>query len=95
MLNTILSNMHIIKHQLFIFISDFFLGFGRSSRPKFASEAEKVEAQWVESVEQWRREVKIDEFILLGHSLGGYIATAYALKYPDRYVIKKGKQCLQ
>ncbi|XP_045452784.1 1-acylglycerol-3-phosphate O-acyltransferase ABHD5 isoform X1 [Melitaea cinxia] len=60
------------------------LGFGRSSRPKFASEAEKVEAQWVESVEQWRREVKVDEFILLGHSLGGYIATAYALKYPDR-----------
>ncbi|XP_046970080.1 1-acylglycerol-3-phosphate O-acyltransferase ABHD5 isoform X2 [Vanessa cardui] len=60
------------------------LGFGRSSRPKFASDAEKVEAQWVESVEQWRREVKIDEFILLGHSLGGFIATAYALKYPER-----------
>ncbi|CAH4030342.1 (Lyso)-N-acylphosphatidylethanolamine lipase isoform X2 [Pieris brassicae] len=60
------------------------LGFGRSSRPKFASDAEKVEAQWVESVEEWRREVKINHFILLGHSLGGYIATAYALKYPDR-----------
>ncbi|XP_072942593.1 1-acylglycerol-3-phosphate O-acyltransferase ABHD5 isoform X2 [Epargyreus clarus] len=60
------------------------LGFGRSSRPKFASEPEKVEAQWVESVEEWRREVNLDEFILLGHSLGGYIATAYALKYPDR-----------
>ncbi|CAG4987040.1 unnamed protein product [Colias eurytheme] len=60
------------------------LGFGRSSRPKFASDAEKVEAQWVESVEEWRREVKLKEFILLGHSLGGYIATAYALKYPDR-----------
>ncbi|XP_047518138.1 (Lyso)-N-acylphosphatidylethanolamine lipase isoform X4 [Pieris napi] len=60
------------------------LGFGRSSRPKFATDAEKVEAQWVESVEEWRREVKINHFILLGHSLGGYIATAYALKYPDR-----------
>ncbi|XP_038211334.1 (Lyso)-N-acylphosphatidylethanolamine lipase isoform X4 [Zerene cesonia] len=60
------------------------LGFGRSSRPKFASDAEKVEAQWVESVEEWRREVKLKEFVLLGHSLGGYIATAYALKYPDR-----------
>ncbi|XP_073953959.1 pummelig isoform X2 [Choristoneura fumiferana] len=60
------------------------LGFGRSSRPKFSSDAEKVEAQWVESVEEWRREVNLREFILLGHSLGGYIAAAYALKYPDR-----------
>ncbi|XP_050674752.1 1-acylglycerol-3-phosphate O-acyltransferase ABHD5 isoform X3 [Leptidea sinapis] len=60
------------------------LGFGRSSRPKFASDAEKVEAQWVESVEEWRREVNLNNFILLGHSLGGYIATAYALKYPER-----------
>ncbi|XP_026321021.1 1-acylglycerol-3-phosphate O-acyltransferase ABHD5 isoform X1 [Hyposmocoma kahamanoa] len=60
------------------------LGFGRSSRPKFASDATKVEAQWVESVEEWRREVNLSEFILLGHSLGGYIATAYAMKYPDR-----------
>ncbi|XP_032520043.2 LOW QUALITY PROTEIN: 1-acylglycerol-3-phosphate O-acyltransferase ABHD5 [Danaus plexippus] len=60
------------------------LGFGRSSRPKFSSDAEKVEAQWVESVEEWRREVKLEQFILLGHSLGGYIATAYALKYPER-----------
>ncbi|XP_045777921.1 (Lyso)-N-acylphosphatidylethanolamine lipase isoform X2 [Maniola jurtina] len=60
------------------------LGFGRSSRPKFSSDAEKAEAQWVESVEEWRREVKLDAFILLGHSLGGYIATSYALKYPER-----------
>lgn len=60
------------------------LGFGRSSRPKFATDAEKVEAQWVESIEEWRREVKIKEFILLGHSLGGFIASAYALKYPER-----------
>ncbi|XP_013187636.2 1-acylglycerol-3-phosphate O-acyltransferase ABHD5 isoform X3 [Amyelois transitella] len=60
------------------------LGFGRSSRPKFGKDADKVEAQWVESVEEWRREVKLNKIILLGHSLGGYIATAYALKYPER-----------
>ncbi|KAL0820611.1 hypothetical protein ABMA28_006452 [Loxostege sticticalis] len=60
------------------------LGFGRSSRPKFASDATKVEAQWVESVEEWRREVNLGQIILLGHSLGGYIATAYAMKYPER-----------
>ncbi|CAG5036095.1 unnamed protein product [Parnassius apollo] len=60
------------------------LGFGRSSRPNFASDATKVEAQWVESMEEWRREVNLDQMILLGHSLGGYIAAAYALKYPER-----------
>lgn len=60
------------------------LGFGRSSRPKFSSDASKAEAQWVESVEEWRREVNLSQFILLGHSLGGYIATAYAMKYPER-----------
>lgn len=59
------------------------LGFGRSSRPKFATEALKAEAQWVESVEEWRREVNLPQFILLGHSLGGYIATSYAMKYPE------------
>ncbi|CAK1584290.1 unnamed protein product [Parnassius mnemosyne] len=37
------------------------LGFGRSSRPNFASDATKVEAQWVESVEEWRREVNLDQ----------------------------------
>ena len=68
-----------------IHMYDFFLpGFGRSSRPKFACDAQKAEAQWVESVEEWRREVNIAQFILLGHSLGGYIATAYAIKYPER-----------
>ncbi|XP_037294955.1 1-acylglycerol-3-phosphate O-acyltransferase ABHD5 [Manduca sexta] len=60
------------------------LGFGRSSRPKFASDGQKAEAQWVESVEEWRREVNLDQFILLGHSLGGYIASAYSIKYPER-----------
>ncbi|XP_048483586.1 (Lyso)-N-acylphosphatidylethanolamine lipase isoform X5 [Plutella xylostella] len=60
------------------------LGFGRSSRPKFSSDAAKVEAQWVDSVEEWRRELNLPQFVLLGHSLGGYIATAYAIKYPDR-----------
>ncbi|XP_026762946.1 1-acylglycerol-3-phosphate O-acyltransferase ABHD5 isoform X2 [Galleria mellonella] len=60
------------------------LGFGRSSRPKFSDDAEKAETQWVESVEEWRREVHLGEIILLGHSLGGYIATAYAMKYPER-----------
>ncbi|XP_014365869.2 1-acylglycerol-3-phosphate O-acyltransferase ABHD5 isoform X2 [Papilio machaon] len=77
------TNLDALAAQRPVYAIDL-LGFGRSSRPKFSSEASKVEAQWVESVEEWRREVNLDQIILLGHSLGGYIATAYALKYPER-----------
>lgn len=59
-------------------------GFGRSSRPDFSSEPEKAEEQFVEYLENWRKAVGLDKFILLGHSLGGYLVTAYALKHPER-----------
>lgn len=60
------------------------LGFGRSSRPKFSSSAKLVEMEFVESIEEWRQEMKIDKMALLGHSLGAYIVSAYALKYPEK-----------
>ena len=28
--------------------------------------------------------VQVKEFVLLGHSLGGYLATAYTIRYPQR-----------
>ena len=59
-------------------------GFGRSSRPQFSSDGVEAEAEFVESIEKWRQEVGISKFILLGHSLGGFIASAYTLKYPER-----------
>ncbi|KAL3288220.1 hypothetical protein HHI36_002669 [Cryptolaemus montrouzieri] len=60
------------------------LGFGRSSRPTYSSDSVKAEQQMVNSVEEWRKEMKLDKFIFLGHSLGGFLATSYAINYPDR-----------
>lgn len=60
------------------------LGFGRSSRPLFPSDPAKAEEQFVDSIEQWREAVGLENMILLGHSLGGYLATSYAIQYPSR-----------
>ncbi len=60
------------------------LGFGRSSRPQFSSDSAEAEQQFVDALEKWREQVGISKFILLGHSLGGFIACSYALKYPER-----------
>ncbi|KAF2861676.1 alpha/beta-hydrolase [Piedraia hortae CBS 480.64] len=67
------------------------LGMGRSSRPPFklhakdkSSKVVEAEGWFVDALEEWRAKRKIEKFTLLGHSLGGYLAVAYALKYPGR-----------
>lgn len=60
------------------------LGFGKSSRPTFSKKPEEAEELFVNSIEEWRREVGIDKMILLGHSFGGYLVSSYAIQHPDR-----------
>ncbi|KAL3418405.1 hypothetical protein PVAG01_10121 [Phlyctema vagabunda] len=65
------------------------LGMGRSSRPPFRIHAKdhqgkitEAENWFVDALEEWRVLRKIEKFTLLGHSMGGYMAVAYSLKYP-------------
>ncbi|XP_010745192.2 1-acylglycerol-3-phosphate O-acyltransferase ABHD5 isoform X1 [Larimichthys crocea] len=60
------------------------LGFGRSSHPNFATNPEGAEEQFVTALEEWREKVGLEEMVLLGHNLGGYLSAAYTLKYPHR-----------
>ena len=60
------------------------LGFGRSSRTQFTPEAETAEIELIDSLENWRQSVGLDKFVLLGHSLGAFLACSYAMKYPAR-----------
>ncbi|KAK5855366.1 hypothetical protein PBY51_005469 [Eleginops maclovinus] len=60
------------------------LGFGRSSRPEFSSDPEGAEEQFLSALEEWREKVGLEEMVLLGHNLGGYLSAAYTLRYPHR-----------
>jgi len=60
------------------------LGWGGSSKPEFWPKTrEEAEDWYVESLEKWREAQGIKQMNLCGHSLGGYMAAVYALKYPD------------
>lgn len=69
------------------------LGFGRSSRPQFRSDPEGAEEQFVEALEEWREKVGLEQMVLLGHNLGGYLAAAYTLRYPHRCVCVRVQIC--
>lgn len=40
----------------------------------------ETEAWFIDSFEEWRKAKNLSNFILLGHSFGGYVAARYALK---------------
>ena len=72
-----------LAENFIVFCPDF-LGMGLSSRPKveFANEIECIEF-FVEVIEAFRKAKNINKFYLCGHSLGGYYAGQYSIKYPQ------------
>lgn len=59
-------------------------GFGKSSRIEFGDDPILVEQKFVDIIEKWRNQMDISKLILLGHSMGGYHAFSYAIRYPER-----------
>ncbi|XBW36754.1 hypothetical protein QEN19_002331 [Hanseniaspora menglaensis] len=47
-------------------------------------DVQAAENFFVDSLESWRKAKEIEHFTLIGHSLGGYLSSCYALKYPER-----------
>jgi len=69
------------------------LGMGRSARVPFRIRAKRddiservreAESFFVESLEEWRERAGLEKMTLIGHSLGAYFSTVYALRYPQR-----------
>eukprot|EP00457_Paulinella_chromatophora_P003242 gb/GEZN01003248.1/.p1 GENE.gb/GEZN01003248.1/~~gb/GEZN01003248.1/.p1 ORF type:complete len:662 (+),score=79.26 gb/GEZN01003248.1/:91-2076(+) len=61
-------------------------GFGRSDRRHTfrASDPQETIDYFLSSLERWREEMGIARMALFGHSMGGYLAGLYALRYPSR-----------
>ncbi|KAJ0412412.1 hypothetical protein ATCC90586_005432 [Pythium insidiosum] len=60
------------------------MGIGRSDRPSFKPKNEReMDAFFVESLEEWRRAMHLDRFVLCGHSMGGMYTSYYADVYPQ------------
>ena len=56
------------------------IGFGKSSKPK---QYQFSFQQLAENTKSILDDLQIDQFILLGHSMGGMLATKMAVMYPD------------
>jgi pimeloyl-ACP methyl ester carboxylesterase len=64
-----------------------FIGMGLSSRPKYnLKNTEDAISLFIDSIEEWRKKAGLQRFLLIGHSLGGYLAINYALKFKENII---------
>ncbi|MFN6563199.1 MAG: alpha/beta fold hydrolase [Nostoc sp. ChiSLP01] len=73
-----LSVMESLAENFHCFAPDL-LGFGESENPNIHH---SIDLQ-VECLAEFLQAVKLEKVYLVGHSLGGWIAASYALKYPE------------
>ena len=60
------------------------IGTGLSGRPHFtAKNTEETEDFFIEALKAWYDQQGLEKMILMGHSLGGYLAALYAMRYPE------------
>ncbi len=72
--------------RMFEYLKDHFqvhaldtFGIGLSSRGNWHDKmtAEEAGNYYIDAVEEWRKKIGLSEFILAGHSFGGYISALY------------------
>lgn len=73
------SVVELLSREFHCFAPDL-LGFGESENPKIHH---SVDLQ-VECLAEFIQALKLEKVYLVGHSLGGWIAASYALKYPEQ-----------
>jgi len=79
-----IGNLDALAQHYTIYALDL-LGFGRSSRPMVIGTTPEEAEQWfLDGIDLWIKTLNLNQFYLLGHSFGGYLAGAYALKYPHK-----------
>ncbi|GFR44731.1 hypothetical protein Agub_g6057, partial [Astrephomene gubernaculifera] len=74
-----------LAQRLRLFAVDW-LGTGLSGRPRYlARTRQQAEDFFLDSLASWRREAGLEgsKMVLVGHSLGGYLAASYALRHPE------------
>lgn len=56
-----------------------------AGRPAFtAKDRLSAENFFITALDKWRETMGLEKVILMGHSMGGYLAATYALQHPER-----------
>jgi len=79
-----IGNLDVLAKHFTIYAIDI-IGFGRSSRPLFTGTTPEHSEQWfLEALESWIKALELSNFILLGHSFGGYLSAIFTIRNPKK-----------